>query len=87
MLNKPHWQILLALILATGTALLFRELAGRLPEDSTGAVFITDAVETCRALGKLFMNALKMIIVPLIVSSVISGIASLHGVAGFGRLF
>lgn len=87
MMTKPHWQILIALILATGTALLFRELAGRLPEESQGAVFITGAVEAARGVGKLFMQALKMIIVPLIVSSVISGIASLHGVEGFGRLF
>jgi proton glutamate symport protein len=87
MMNKPHWQILFALILSTATALLFRELAGRLPSDSAGAAFITDAVEVCRGIGELFMQALKMIIVPLIVSSVVAGIASLHGVAGFGRLF
>jgi Na+/H+-dicarboxylate symporter len=32
------------------------------------------------------MRALKMLIVPLIVTSVVSGIASLQGVKGFGRL-
>ena len=41
----------------------------------------------CQFLGKdVFMNLLKMIIVPLIVSSVVAGIASLHGMQGFGRL-
>ena len=87
MMNKPHWQILTALLLATGTALLFRELSARLPEDTRGAHFIVGAVEFCRGVGKIFMQALKMIIVPLIVSSVVAGIASLHGVKGFGRLF
>ena len=56
MMNKPHWQILFALILSTATALLFRELAGRLPSDSAGAAFITDAVEVCRGIGELFMQ-------------------------------
>ena len=41
---------------------------------------------TCEVVGKLFLNLLKMIIVPLVVSSVIAGITSLHGVKGFGRL-
>jgi len=36
--------------------------------------------------GELFMSALKMIIVPLIVSSIIAGIGALGGVKGFGRL-
>lgn len=36
--------------------------------------------------GEMFLRALKMIIVPLIVTSVVGGIASLHGVDGFGRL-
>ncbi|MGV6827138.1 MAG: dicarboxylate/amino acid:cation symporter, partial [bacterium] len=37
-------------------------------------------------LGTLFLNALKMIIVPLIMSSIICGIAGLGGQTGFGRL-
>ena len=82
---KPHWQILAALVLATLTAFLFRGLDG---EDGSGASgFISGAVKTFEFLGKdIFMNLLKMIIVPLIVSSVVAGIASLHGMEGFGRM-
>ncbi|MDP6208444.1 MAG: cation:dicarboxylase symporter family transporter, partial [Roseibacillus sp.] len=82
---KPHWQILAALVLATLTAFLFRGLEG---EDGSGASgFISGAVKTFEFLGKdIFMNLLKMIIVPLIVSSVVAGIASLHGMEGFGRM-
>ena len=82
---KPHWQILAALVLATLTAFLFRGIDG---EDGSGASgFIAGAVKTCEFLGKdIFMNLLKMIIVPLIVSSVVAGIASLHGMEGFGRM-
>jgi len=81
-----HWQILAALVLATLTALAFRGLFANAPEDSQAAAFVRNAIGTCSFIGDLFMRALKMIIVPLIVTSVIAGIASLQGVEGFGRL-
>lgn len=79
---KPHWQILGALLLASIIAFIFRAI-----DASAEGGFIVGVVTTCEFLGKdVFMGALKMIIVPLIVSSVVSGIASLHGLDGFGRL-
>jgi Na+/H+-dicarboxylate symporter len=75
-----HWQILMALVLATGTALAFR---GLFPG---GGGFVEGVLEGSRFVGDLFMRGLKMIIVPLIVTSVVAGIASLQGVQGFGRL-
>ena len=84
---KAHWQILAALFLATVTAIALREIGKDLADRSAGAVFIADAVEMSTGVGKLFMRLLQMIIVPLIVSSVVAGIASLHGIKGFGRLF
>ncbi|MBK1881349.1 dicarboxylate/amino acid:cation symporter [Luteolibacter pohnpeiensis] len=81
-----HWQILAALLLATVTALALRGLFANAPETSTAAHFISGALETTKFIGELFMRALKMIIVPLIVTSVVAGIASLQGVSGFGRL-
>lgn len=45
------------------------------PEQATGLEF----------LGELFLNALKMLIVPLVVSSMISGIASLGDVRKLGK--
>ncbi|MBB5353372.1 Na+/H+-dicarboxylate symporter [Haloferula luteola] len=78
-----HWQILIALVLATVTGMIFRGLFG--PDPGEGS-FCTRAIEISSFVGDLFMQALKMIIVPLIVTSVISGIASLQGVQGFGRL-
>ncbi len=79
---KPHWQILGAMVLATGLALIFRAIE----PDAEGGV-ISGVVGVCQFVGKdVFMNLLKMIIVPLIVSSVVAGIASLHGMQGFGRL-
>jgi len=78
-----HWQILAALVLATLTGIIFRQLVG---EEAPDGSFVAGALEFSRFVGDLFMRALKMIIVPLIVTSVISGIASLQGVKGFGRL-
>ena len=45
-----------------------------------------NAISVCDFVGKLFIRALQMIIVPLVVSSIIAGIAGLGGVKGFGRL-
>lgn len=81
-----HWQILIALLLATGIATVFRTLTGHLPEDSWGYVSIMRIIAVGSFVGMLFIQALKMIIVPLVVSAIISGIAGLSGVEGFGRL-
>ena len=82
----PHWQILIALVLATGTAVVFRNLSNSVPEDSGAYSFIQNTISVGDFVGKLFIQALKMIIVPLVASSIIAGIASLGGMKGFGRL-
>ncbi len=81
-----HWQILIALVLATLTALVFRFLEAGAGESSAIAGFVAGVIKGCGFLGDLFMRALKMLIVPLILTSVVSGISSLQGVKGFGRL-
>lgn len=81
-----HWQILIALVLATLTALAFRGLFHGASEDSTAGRYVGGALEVCRFVGDLFMRGLKMIIVPLIVTAVVSGITGMKGVEGFGRL-
>lgn len=68
---KLHWQIVIALILAIVVGRVFGDVDGLL--------------EVCEFLGTLFLNALKMIIVPLIIASIISGIASLSG-QSLGRI-
>jgi len=68
---RLHWQVLLAMI------------AGAL----TGLVFGLPAAETLGWLGDLFMKLLRMIIVPLVLTSIISGVASVGGGKALGRLF
>lgn len=74
---KLHWQILIALGLAIAIGLLFEPDTGLLGV-SFYAIF--------SFLGELFLNALKMLIVPLIVSSIIVGIAGIGDSSNLGRL-
>lgn len=72
-----HWQILIAIVLAV--------LAGLLTgKDSTllGVSFYA----VYGFVGTLFLNALKMIIVPLIMSSIICGISNIGDSNNLGRL-
>lgn len=74
---KLHWQILIALVLAV--------IAGILAGKTASIAGIT-FYEIFSFFGALFMNALKMIIIPLIVSSIIVGVAGLGGSEGLARM-
>ena len=49
-------------------------------------LYLTDYVEYVTWMGDLFLRALKMIIVPLILSSIISGVANIGSGESLGRL-
>jgi Na+/H+-dicarboxylate symporter len=72
-----HVQIFIALLAAVAAGLATGGLSG----EPVGW-----ALNVYRMLGTLFLNALKMITVPLVVSAVINGIAQLGGGRDFGRL-
>lgn len=72
-----HWQIIIALILAF--------IAGSL-SGKDGAVFGVSFYQMYDFIGSLFMNGLKMLIVPLIVSSIISGVARIGSGGALSRL-
>jgi len=74
---KLHWQILIALVLAV--------IAGQL-SGVDGRIFGVLFTDIYSFLGTLFMNALKMLIVPLIVSSIITGMAGMGSSDAMGRL-
>ena len=74
---KLHWQILIAIVLAV--------IAGSLT-GKEASIFGVTFFSIYDFFGTLFMNALKMVIVPLIVASIITGIASIGGGQGLGRL-
>jgi proton glutamate symport protein len=74
---KLHWQILIALLLAA--------IAGSLT-GTDATLFGVRYYAVFDFIGTLFLNALKMLIVPLVVSSIIVGIAGIGGGGAFGRL-
>jgi len=74
---KLHTQIFIALILAV--------IAGYLT-GKDAALFGVSFYSIYDFFGTLFLNALKMIIVPLIMASIISGIAGIGSGGAFGRL-
>jgi proton glutamate symport protein len=74
---KLHWQILISLVLAV--------FAGYL-SGTEGTLLGIELYAVYTFIGALFMNALKMIIVPLIISSIITGVSGVGGSQGLGRL-
>jgi Na+/H+-dicarboxylate symporter len=69
--RRLHWQVLFAMALGAVAGLVFGEPAA----DKIGWV------------GDLFMKLLRMIIVPLVLTSIVSGVASVGGGRALGRLF
>ncbi len=69
--RKLHWQILIAMVAGVVAGL-------------TGGSGIVSKVGW---LGTLFISLLRMIIVPLIITSIVSGVASIGGGRNLGRLF
>jgi Na+/H+-dicarboxylate symporter len=72
-----HWQILIAIALAV--------LAGLLAGEDRALLGIT-FYSVFDFVGRLFLNALKMLIVPLIASSMIVGVAGIGSTGSLGRL-
>ncbi len=72
-----HWQILIALVLAVCAGLLTGE---------QGSLFGVTFYSAYSFIGTLFLNALKMLVVPLVASSIIVGIAGIGSSNALGRL-
>ena len=77
---KLHWQILLSLGLSIIISTIFILLDA---QDSAVAGTFND---TCNFVGKMFLNALKMIVVPLITASIITGLLGIGSGSNFGRM-
>ena len=71
-----HWQILLGMIAGVIFALLMTNF-------SWGAEFINDWI---KPFGNIFINALKLIAVPLILASLIKGISDLKDISKLSKM-
>lgn len=74
---KLHWQILIAIVLAVGVGIFV---------DQSDGILGFSFYSVFELFGQLFLNGLKMIVVPLIVSSIICGVASAGVGENIGRL-
>jgi len=74
---KLHWQILIAILLAA----LCGQLTG-----TESSIFGVTFYAMYDFIGTMFMNALRMIIVPLITASILCGVANMGGRSDLGRL-
>lgn len=75
--KKSPWIVLIAIVLAI--------IVGSLTGTKAG-VFGVTFYSLFDLFGKLFINALMMVVVPLVSSSIITGIAKIGSDASFGRL-
>lgn len=72
-----HWQILIAITLAFIVGMIFNG------QDTALSQGLTEAFGF---LGTLFLNALKMLIIPLVMSSIICGVSGIGRGGALGRL-
>ena len=77
MKNIPlHWKILGGMVLGLIAGIIFSKIGG-------GADFVRDWV---KPFGTIFINLLKLIAIPLIIASLIKGIADLQDISKFSSL-
>ena len=81
---KLHWQILASLCLALVTGILLNGPAH--PPEGEAPAWVATAKYYIGFPGTLFLNALKMIVVPLVVTSIVLGILNVGAEKDFGRL-
>ena len=79
-----HWPIIIALIAGIAAGVILQPFAA--PVEGPPAEWTGTVLEACRFVSDLFLRALKMVIVPLVVASIISGIAGLKSLDGFARM-
>ena len=76
--NNLHWQVLISMILGCIVGLIFKTIPSNIVLD-----FSYQIITLC---GVLFIRLLKMIMVPLILTSIIIGVSSIRSGKKVGRL-
>lgn len=71
-----HWQILLGMVLGVVAGIIAAQISG-------GNKFIIDWI---KPFGTIFINALKLIAVPLIVASLIKGVSDLKDISKLSKM-
>src|SRR3990167_7622703 len=79
MTKKKHnlWKVILAIVLA----MIIGSWSG-----TTRTLFGVNLYSVFDLFGTLFLNALSLIVIPLVTASIISGVAKMGGEKDFGRV-
>lgn len=88
---KLHWQILLGLGIGALIGVVFGLIATNIQtdnEDFKPSAWVKSAAlfQFLKLFGDLFLNGLKLVILPLVTSSIVLSIANIGKQSGFGRL-
>jgi proton glutamate symport protein len=75
-----HWQMMIALLLALACGLGLQRLGVEHPAAQAAAL------QALQIVGALFLRALKMIVLPLVMTSLVCGMAGLGTAGKFGRV-
>ncbi len=75
---KLHWQILIAMLIGSVIGLIYQSY---IPHNERGIVY-----SIIVSLGTIFIRLLKMVIIPLIFTSIVSGVAGIGDSKSIGRL-
>ena len=78
-----HIKILISLILSFLVGLSANFITEGISEKPEWFAFLSEA---CSFIGTLFLNGLKMVVIPLVMTSIICGVARIGGEKDFGRL-
>jgi Na+/H+-dicarboxylate symporter len=79
-----HKSIIVALVLGIAAGVILQRFTH--PAAGEAPAWTGIALDACRFIADMFLRALKMVIVPLVVASIISGIAGLKSLEGFARM-
>ena len=78
-----HWKILIALILAFSLGLWSNLSTDTVTEKPA---WFEHLLYFSNFIGSLFLNGLKMVVIPLVMTSIICGVAKIGEDQDFGRL-
>ncbi len=80
------WLVLISLLVAVFLGIQLKALVVKVDPLSPLISVVEVAIETAKFVGELFMRSLKLIVVPLIVTSVITGVSTMRRVQSIARL-
>ena len=83
LLGKLWFRVLLGLLLGVAFGFLVGPMTADNPLGITGKVLLTDYI---KPVGTVFINLIKMVVVPLIFCSLVSGIISMTNAEAFKRI-